>query len=147
MSDHQDYSGTPLWRKLGIREGARVLCTRAPGGFVAELERLAPLPPGVDRLRRLGPKSRAELDVVLGFFTRRADLAARFPRLASAIAPAGRLWIAWPKKAAGLDTDLDFDAVQRIGLDEGLVDNKSASITDVFQGLQFVLRVKDRRVR
>jgi hypothetical protein len=147
VSDHQDYSGTPLWRKLGIREGARVLCTRAPGGFDAELERLAPLPPGVDRLRRLGPKSRAELDVVLGFFTRRADLAARFPRLASAIAPAGRLWIAWPKKAARLDTDLDFDAVQRIGLDVGFVDNKSASITDAFQGLQFVQRVKDRRVR
>jgi hypothetical protein len=147
VSDHKDYSGTPLWRKLGIREGARVLCTRAPGGFDAELERLAPLPPGVDRLRSLGPKSGAELDVVIGFFTRRAGLAARFPRLASAIAPAGRLWIAWPKKSAGLDTDLDFDAVQRIGLDAGLVDNKSASITDVFQGLQFVLRVKDRRVR
>jgi hypothetical protein len=84
---------------------------------------------------------------VLAFFTRRADLAARFPRLASAITPAGRLWIAWPKKAARLNTDLDFDAVQRIGLDAGLVDNKSASITAAFQGLQFVLRVKDRRVR
>jgi hypothetical protein len=143
VSDHKDYSGTPLWRKLGIREGARVLCTRAPDGFDAELERLAPLPPGVDRLRRPG----MELDVVLGFFTRRADLLARFPRLASAVAPSGRLWIAWPKKAARLDTDLDFDAVQRIGLDAGLVDNKSASITGAFQGLQFVQRVKDRRVR
>ena len=143
MSDHKDYSGTPLWRKLGIREGARVLCTRAPYGFDAELERLAPLPPGVERLRRFGQ----ELDVVVGFFTSRADLVARFPRLASAIAPAGRLWIAWPKKAATLDTDLDFDTVQRIGLDAGLVDNKSASITDAFQGLQFVLRVKDRPVR
>jgi len=128
VSDHKDYSGTPLWRKLGIREGARVLCTR---------------PPGVDRLSRPGK----ELDVVLAFFTSRADLVARFPRLASAISPAGRLWIAWPKKAARLDTDLDFDTVQRIGLDTGLVDNKSASITDAFQGLQFVLRVKDRRVR
>jgi hypothetical protein len=143
VSDHKDYSGTPLWRKLGIREGGRVLCTRAPDGFDAELERLAPLPPGVDRLSRPGK----ELDVVLAFFARRADLAARFPRLASAITPAGRLWIAWPKKAARLDTDLDFDAVQRIGLDAGLVDNKSASITHAFQGLQFVLRVKDRRVR
>jgi hypothetical protein len=104
---------------------------------------LAPRPPGADRLLRPGK----ELDVVLGFFTRRADLLARFPRLASAVAPAGRLWIAWPKKAARLDTDLDFDAVQRIGLDVGFVDNKSASITDAFQGLQFVQRVKDRRVR
>jgi len=142
VSDHKDYSGTPLWRKLGIREGARVLCTRAPDGFDAELERLAPLPPGVDRLRRSG----RDLDVVVGFFTRRADLTERFPRLASAIAPDGRLWVAWPKKAAKLNTDLDFDAVHRIGLGAGLVDNKSASITDAFQGLQFVVRVKDRRV-
>jgi len=146
VSDHKDYSSTPLWRKLGIREGARVLCTRTPDGFDAELERLAPLPPGVDRLRRPGPRAQKNLDVVVGFFTRRADLTERFPKLASAIAPDGRLWVAWPKKAAKLDTDLDFDAVHRIGLDAGLVDNKSASITDAFQGLQFVVRVKDRRV-
>jgi hypothetical protein len=147
MADHKDYSGTPLWRKLGIREGARVLCTRAPEAFDAELERLAPLPPGVERLNRPGPRSRKDLDVVIAFFTRRAELATRFPALSAAIAPGGRLWIAWPKKAAKLDTDLDFDAVQRIGLDAGLVDNKSASITDAFQGLQFVVRVRDRPVR
>jgi hypothetical protein len=58
--------------------------------------------------------------------------------------PAGRLWVAWPKKASSIETDLDFDAVQRIGLEAGLVDNKSASITDDFQGLQFVYRLKDR---
>jgi hypothetical protein len=142
VGDHKDYSGTPLWRKLGIREGARLFCTGAPDGFDAQLERLAALPPGVERLRRPGK----DLDVVLGFFTRRAELAARFPGLVSAIGPAGRLWIAWPKKAAGLQTDLDFDAVQRVGLDAGLVDNKSASITEAFQGLQFVVRVQDRRV-
>jgi hypothetical protein len=146
VSDHKDYSATPLWRKLGIREGARVLCTRAPGGFDAELERLAPLPPGVERLHRLGPRSRGDVDVIVGFFTRHAELDARFPMLASAIAPAGRLWIAWPKKASKVPTDLDFDAVQSTGLTAGLVDNKSASITDVFQGLQFVVRAKDRRV-
>jgi len=155
VSDHREYSATPLWRKLGIREGARVLCTRAPGEFDAELERLAPLPPGVERLRRLGPKSQPEsrpksgrdLDVVIAFFTRRADLAAHFTALAAAIASDGRLWIAWPKKSASLDTDLDFDTVQAAGLDAGLVDNKSASITDAFQGLQFVVRVRDRPLR
>ena len=141
-TSHKDYSGTPLWRKLGIREGARVLCTHAPDGFDAELERLAALPPGVERLRRPGK----QLDVVIGFFARRAELTRGFPPLARALVPAGRLWIAWPKKAAELDTDLDFDAVQRTGLDAGLVDNKSASITDAFQGLQFVVRVKDRPV-
>jgi hypothetical protein len=143
VTDHKDDSGTPLWRKLGIREGARLLCTRAPEAFDAELERLAPLPPGVERLRRLGK----DLDVVIAFFTRRAELATRFPRLSTAIAPDGRLWIAWPKKAAKLGTDLDFDTVQTIGLDAGLVDNKSASITEAFQGLQFVVRVRDRPVR
>jgi hypothetical protein len=146
VSDHKDYSATPLWKKLGIREGVRVFCTRAPGGFDAELERLAPLPPGVERLRGPGPKGRKDLDVVVGFFTRRAELDARFPVLASAIAPAGRLWIAWPKKASKVATDLDFDTVRSTGLAAGLVDNKSAGITDVFQAVQFVVPVKDRRV-
>jgi hypothetical protein len=143
MSHEKDYSGTPLWRKLGIREGVRVLCTRAPNAFDAELERLAPLPPGVERLHRGG----RDFDVVIAFFTRRAELTARFPALARAIAPDGRLWIAWPKKAAKLDTDLDFDTVQATGLGAGLVDNKSASITDAFQGVQFVVRVRDRPLR
>jgi len=146
LGEHKDYSATPLWRKLGIREGARVLCTRVPDGFDAELERLAPLPPGVDRLRRAGPRSQHDLDVIVAFFTRRADLAGRFGALAAAIAPNGRLWIAWPKKVTDLATDLDFDTVHRTGLGAGLVDNKSASITNDFQGLQFVVRVKDRRV-
>jgi hypothetical protein len=84
--------------------------------------------------------------VVIAFFTRRAELADRFAVLSAAIASDGRLWIAWPKKAARLATDLDFDTVQRIGLDAGLVDSKSASITDAFQGLQFVVRVQDRPV-
>ena len=85
--------------------------------------------------------------MVIAFFTRRADLAAHFTALAAAIASDGRLWIAWPKKSASLDTDLDFDTVQAAGLDAGLVDNKSASITDAFQGLQFVVRVRDRPLR
>jgi hypothetical protein len=147
VGDHKDYSATPLWRKLGVSEGARVLFTSAPEAFDPELERLAPLPPGVDRLRRPGTRSRNDLDVIVGFFTRRAELDRRFAPLAAALAPAGRLWIAWPKKAAHLDTDLDFDAVQSTGLAAGLVDNKSASITDAFQGVQFVVRVKDRPVR
>ena len=140
MSDHRDYSGTPLWRKLGIKEGARVLCTRAPVGFVDELQRLAPLPDGVEFLRRPG----RAVDVAITFVMRRSDLAARFPALARSLAPAARLWIAWPKKTTSVAGDLDFDAVQRVGLDAGLVDNKSVSITETYQGLQFVFRVRDR---
>jgi hypothetical protein len=140
VSEHKDYSGTPLWRKLGIREGARVLCTRAPVGFADELQRLAPIPGGVEFLRRPG----RNVDVAITFVTRRSDLTAAFPGLARSLVPAGRLWIAWPKKAAGVRTDLDFDAVQRVGLGAGLVDNKSASITETYQGLQFVVRTRDR---
>jgi hypothetical protein len=140
VSEHKDYSGTPLWRKLGITEGARVLCTRSPAGFADELQRLAPIPGGVEFLRRPG----RNVDVAITFVTRRSDLTAAFPALAQSLTPAGRLWIAWPKKAAGVRTDLDFDAVQRVGLDAGLVDNKSASITETYQGLQFVVRTRDR---
>jgi hypothetical protein len=134
---HKDYSGTPLPKKLGIREGARVHVAGAPEGFDAVLD---PLPTGVERLGRLG----SDMDVVLLFVTRQRDLRTRFAKLAAALEPAGRLWVAWPKKASGVASDLDFDTVQRIGLDAGLVDNKSASITEAFQGLQFVYRLKDR---
>ena len=137
---HKDYSGTPLWKKLGIAEGARVRVLAAPASFEQALGAIAPLPDGVSFLSRTG----VDLDVVVLFVTRAADLAKRFPPLVQAITPAGRLWVAWPKKAARTDTDVDFDLVQRTGLTAGLVDNKTAAIDDVFQGLQFVKRRADR---
>jgi hypothetical protein len=137
-SAHRDYSGTPLPKKLGVRQGSRVLLVRPPEGF-----ELAPLPEGVELLRA----ARSGLDVAVLFTTSAADLERRMPRLAAALASDGRLWVAWPKKASGISTDLAFEAVQRIGLDTGLVDNKSASITDAFQGLQFVIRLRDRQRR
>ena len=84
------------------------------------------------------------MDVVLLFVTHERDLRSRFAKLAAGLDPAGRLWVAWPKKAAALPGDLEFGTVQRLGLDAGLVDNKSASITEEYQGLQFVYRLKDR---
>jgi hypothetical protein len=132
---HRDYSATPLAAKLGIRAGSRVLVLAAPQGFS-----LDPLPEGVRRLSRAG----RPLDVVLFFVTRRSELSRRFASLARGLDPAGRLWVAWPKKASGVATDLTFDRVQRVGLDAGLVDNKSASIDAVYQGLQFVVRRVDR---
>jgi hypothetical protein len=134
---HKDYSGTPLPKKLGVREGTKVYVAAAPEGFDTIL---GALPTGVQRLRRPG----SGMDVALLFVTEERDLRSRFAALAGGLDPAGRLWVAWPKKAAKLATDLDFDTVQRIGLDAGLVDNKSASITETFQGLQFVTRLKDR---
>jgi hypothetical protein len=93
--------------------------------------------------KKLGAKPGAE--VVVLFTTRRAELERRFPQLRDTLAAADGLWVAWPKKAAKLETDLDFDAVQRIGLDAGLVDNKSAAIDADWQAVRFVYRVSDRR--
>lgn len=134
-AQHTDHSATPLARKLGVREGSRVRVASAPSGFSLE-----PLPDGV----RIATSARGSLDVVLLFVRRTTDLRRRFPALVRSLDPTGRLWVAWPKKASGVSTDLTFDAVQRAGLDAGLVDNKSASIDAVYQGLQFVYRLKDR---
>jgi hypothetical protein len=101
-----------LPKKLGIREGARVYVAGAPEGFGALL---APLPAGVERLGRAG----AAMDVVLLFVTEERDLRSRFPKLAAGLVPPGRLWVAWPKKASSYASELDFDTVQRIGLDAG----------------------------
>jgi hypothetical protein len=133
----KDYSGTPLPRKLGIKEGHAVLFVSAPPGL---RELLEPMPPGVEVRER----ARGQLDVVVLFATKRSDLKRRFPALARAIAPSGGLWVAWPKKSSSIDNDLSFEAVQRIGLDTGLVDNKSAAIDADWQGLRFVVRVEDR---
>jgi hypothetical protein len=92
--------------------------------------------------QKLGAKPGAE--VLVFFTTRRAELERRFAALKATLAPADGLWIAWPKKAARLDTDLDFDAVQSTGLAHGLVDNKSASIDETWQALRFVYRREDR---
>ena len=134
------YSGTPLPRKLGIAAGARVAIVAAPDGFDAVL---GALPDGV-QLRR---QARGDLDVVVFFVTRRAELARRFAGFARAITPDGGLWVAWPKKTSGVATDLVFDTVQGIGLGTGLVDNKVCAIDDTWSGLRFVHRVRDRPKR
>jgi hypothetical protein len=131
------YSGTPLAKKLGIREGSRLAAVSAPDGF-ADL--LAPLPDGVavrDHLR--GP-----LDVIVFFTTRRAELEKRLPALRKALDPAGRLWIAWPKKSSGVETDMTENVVREVALPTGLVDNKVAAIDETWSGLQLVIRLEHR---
>jgi hypothetical protein len=90
------------------------------------------------------PRERGELDVIVLFTTRKGELTRAFAPLARRLTLAGGLWIAWPKKSAGVETDLSFATVQRIGLDAGLVDNKSCSIDETWQALRFVYRLKDR---
>ncbi|HUK45095.1 MAG TPA: hypothetical protein VLV28_07355 [Gaiellaceae bacterium] len=93
--------------------------------------------------KKLGARSGAE--VLLFFTTRRSELASRLPALKATLGPADGLWIAWPKKASKLESDLDFDAVQSAGLAAGLVDNKSCGIDGDWQALRFVYRLSDRR--
>jgi hypothetical protein len=131
------YSGTPLDRKLGIKPGDRVALLGAPDGFAGGT--LA-LPDGVAVTRRAGGKA----DVIVSFHTRRADLERRLPALRAMMEPAAGLWIAWPKKAAKMDTDMTEDVVREIALPTGLVDNKVCAIDTTWSGLRLVIRLRDR---
>jgi hypothetical protein len=134
------YSGTPLPKKLGIKEGCRVALVRAPDGFERTLH---PLPIGV----RLRTQARGEQDVIVFFATRRNELDRRFAVFARALEPSGGLWIAWPKRTAGVATDLTEGVVREIGLTHGLVDNKVCAVDEIWSGLRFVYRVADRAGR
>ena len=131
------YSGTPLDRKLGIEPGHRLALLGAPDGFVGET---LVLPGGVRVRRRAGGTA----DVIVSFHTRRADLARRLPALRAMMAPAAGLWIAWPKRAARMATDMTEDAVREIALPTGLVDNKVCAIDATWSGLRLVIRLRDR---
>jgi hypothetical protein len=131
------YSGTPLPKKLGIKAGFRVRLTNAPAEVCAELSAaLAECPP---------VKQGIELDFAMVFTKSRAELAKEFSRMAKLLAPAGMFWVSWPKKSSGVATDLDENVVREIGLDAGLVDVKVCAVTEVWSGLKFVRRVKDRK--
>jgi hypothetical protein len=133
------YSGTPLPKKLGIKPGHRLALMNAPNGF---LQSLGELPDGVEVLNE--PRGGPALDVIVYFTTELADLKRRFSGLAKRMAPAAGLWIAWPKRASGVATDLTEDIIRAVGLDAGLVDNKVCAIDDTWSGLRFVIRVQDR---
>ena len=130
-------AGTPLAKKLGIKEGSRVALVGAPAGFA---EALGPLPPGSE----IRPLDETPADVVLAFATTRSDLERALPTVTRSLAETGGLWIAWPKKSAGVPTDLSDQVVQEAGLATGLVDNKVCAIDAVWSALRFVVRVADR---
>jgi hypothetical protein len=131
------YSGTPLPQKLGIKEGAVVGTVGAPRGFA---QTLGTLPTGA-RVVANADSARA---VVIAFVKQRAALAAGLPAWTRAIHPAGSLWIAWPKKASGVPTDITEDAIREVALPTGLVDNKVCAIDDTWSGLRLVVRVANR---
>lgn len=130
MGGGRETYDTPLPQKLGIKPSLRVGLQGAPDGFAD--------------LIGVKPRSRGELDVIVLFATQKGALIRHFPVLARRLRPAGGLWVAWPKKGARLDTDLSFEQVQRVGLDAGLVDNKSCSIDETWSAARFVYRLADR---
>jgi hypothetical protein len=131
------YSGTPLVKKIGIKPGHRLAILNPPTGFDKEL---APLPEGVQ------DGDRAPLDVAILFAANQAALAKGLRKLAAKLAPAGMLWVAWPKMSSGVSTDLREGVVRDIGLAAGLVDIKVCAVTEVWSGLKFVIPVKDRKI-
>lgn len=131
------YSATPLARKLGIRDGARVALLGAPSDFEQSLH---PLPDGVRVLRRLAD----DLDIAVLSVMTRSALSRRFSTVAARLTPAGGLWVAWPKRASGVPTDLTEDVLRAVCLPYGLVDTKVCAIDDTWSGLRFVWRKENR---
>jgi hypothetical protein len=131
------YSGTPLPKKLGIKKGYRVFFIDAPADVLAELQ---------DALREceLLREKKKPLDFSMLFVVSRTRLEKEFGRIAELLAPAGMLWISWPKKSSGVKSDIDENIVRQIGLQAGLVDVKVCAVTEIWSGLKFVRRVKDR---
>lgn len=133
------YSGTPLAKKLGIRAGDRVGLVEAPEGFE---DLLAPLPEDAEPERDL--RQGEDYPVMILFSLAADHLDEALPRTARHLPADGGLWVAWPKKASKIETDLSFGVVQRAGLDLGLVDNKVCSVDETWSGLRFVVRKEDR---
>jgi hypothetical protein len=127
------YSGTPLTRKLGIKPDGTFATAHAPEGFA---DTIGELPPGATWHRRIAPG----LDVVIAFFTWRAALVREWPKLTGAVAPNGTVWVAWPKRASKVATDINEDVVRQELLPTGWVDNKVCAIDEVWSGLRFALR-------
>jgi hypothetical protein len=131
-------SGTPLIAKLGLKAGDRAHVINAPPHY---RDLLGPVPPSVT----FTDGAVCELDFIHCFATEQRDLDADFATLTPLLAPAGMLWVSWPKRAAKIATDLDENAVREIGLRHGLVDVKVCAVDAEWSGLKFVRRLKDRR--
>jgi hypothetical protein len=135
--DMPGYSGTPLPKKLGIKSGFRLYFVAAPPEVRAELKAAMA---GCEVVR----DGKAPVDFAMVFTKAKAELATEFKRIAELLSPAGMLWVSWPKKSSGVATDLDENLVREIGLAGGLVDVKVCAVTEIWSGLKFVRRMKDR---
>jgi len=131
------YSGTPLAKKLGIREGSRVALVGVPAEVMAEIQ------PALSSCR-IATNGRGPFDFIFLFASSQAEFRPLLRKMTKALAPAGMLWASWPKKASGVPTDLTEDVIRQCGLKASLVDVKVCAVTDVWSGLKFVIPLKDR---
>jgi hypothetical protein len=131
------YSGTPLPKKLGIKDGFRVLLVDAPQEVMTELKT------SLDKCE-IARDGKVPLDFAIVFTKSQSVLSKEFKRITKSLAPAGMLWVSWPKKSSGVATDLSENLVRDIGLAAGLVDVKVCAVTEIWSGLKFVRRLKDR---
>jgi hypothetical protein len=139
MPDGAGYAGTPLARKLGIGEGDEVALIGAPERFEDTLGEL----PDVASLHT-DLADDARYDVIVAFITQRSELEAELPRLRIRMAPACGLWIAWPKRASRVPTDVTDQVIRDVVLPTGLVDNKVCAIDETWSGLRLVIRKQNR---
>ena len=130
------YSGTPLVKKLGIKPGFNIAFVNAPSGYANELE----LPANVIINSRAGKL----LDFAQLFVKSEKELKAKFSEYAKRLNASGMLWVSWPKKSSGVATDVSEGTVRAIGLAAGLVDVKICAVDEVWSGLKFVFRLRDR---
>ena len=137
MSAVAGYSGTPLAKKLGIKEGSRVFLVGAPKHY-ARL--VAPLPAGVQMVKTAG----STIDLIHIFSSARKDLERELKAALRAMRPDAVVWVSWPKKASGVATDITEDTIREVALPMGLVDIKVCAVDDVWSGLKLMIR-KDRR--
>ena len=138
------YSGTPLPQKLGIKEAHHIAILDGPPKFSATL---GALPTGASVTTTLATRAKNPplFDVLVVFVKKRADLVARIAACRPRMQQAAGLWIAWPKKASRVPTDITEDTIREVALPTGLVDNKVCAIDDIWSGLRLVIRKDQRR--
>jgi hypothetical protein len=129
------YSGTPLAKKLGIKPQSKIAFFDLPADIKTTLH---------EALSECESAKDGQLDFAMIFIKSQAEMKEQFPTFARRLAPAGMLWVSWPKKSSGIAADLNENDVRRIGLAAGLVDIKVCAVNEVWSGLKFVIRVKDR---
>ena len=134
------YSGTPLAKKLGIKDGSTLFLLGAPKNY---LELIAPLPVGV----RVMPQINRETDIVHIFSTKRAELTGALLASLKKLKQDGAIWVSWPKKSSKVATDITEDTIREIALPMGLVDIKVCAVDDVWSGLKLVVRRENRIVQ